>query len=160
MQQGKEGCPAERTVGVQVGVVCRPACHDLLVVHQSLAGVALGAAGHQHLMAGTFSRYSRQRSVLKATVPFCGPDLQSAVLVDAGGGGVVGGALLRVGAPARAPWSCICSHKHTASIKAFQMNERVCIFLSFLRSRAHASAASLGPYRCCRCCCPSWCCSG
>lgn len=53
-QEGKKGSTTEGTVGVQVGVIGRPARHDLLIVHQAFTGAALRAAGHQHLAEERF----------------------------------------------------------------------------------------------------------
>ena len=61
VQQGEKGGAAERAAGVQVGVVSRPAGHYLLVVHQSFAGVALAAAGHQHLAGETKGPTGQER---------------------------------------------------------------------------------------------------
>lgn len=52
-EERQEGCAAERTSAVEVGVVCRPACHDLLVIHQAVTRLTQGAAGHQNLQPKT-----------------------------------------------------------------------------------------------------------
>ena len=49
VEERHKGRAAEGTGAVEVGVVCRPARHDLLVIHQTVAGLAQRAAGHQHL---------------------------------------------------------------------------------------------------------------
>lgn len=48
-EERQEGCAAERTGAVEVGVVRRPACHDLLIIHQTVACLTQGTAGHLHL---------------------------------------------------------------------------------------------------------------
>ena len=50
-EQGHKGAGAERTGGVEVGVVRRPASHDLLIVHQGVTGAAQRAARQQNLWA-------------------------------------------------------------------------------------------------------------
>lgn len=49
VQEGDEGRSTERAGRVQVGVVRRPAGHDLLVVNQRVTAATQRAAGHQHL---------------------------------------------------------------------------------------------------------------
>lgn len=49
VEEGQEGVTAEGAGGVEVGVVRRPASHDLLVVHQAVACLAARAAGDQQL---------------------------------------------------------------------------------------------------------------
>lgn len=49
VQEGDERGAAERTRRVQVGVVWRPAGHDLLVINQRVTAATQRAAGHQHL---------------------------------------------------------------------------------------------------------------
>lgn len=49
VEEGQEGVAAERAGGVEVGVVCRPAGHDLLVVHQAVTRLAARTAGDQQL---------------------------------------------------------------------------------------------------------------
>lgn len=50
-EQGHKGAGTEGAHCVEVGVVGRPAGHDLLVVHQRVTGTAQGAAGKQDLRA-------------------------------------------------------------------------------------------------------------
>ena len=49
VEEGEERVPAEGAGGVEVGVVGRPARHDLLVVHQAVARLTAGTAGDQQL---------------------------------------------------------------------------------------------------------------
>lgn len=49
VEERQEGVAAEGAGSVEVGVIGRPSGHDLLVVNQTLAGLAAGAAGDQHL---------------------------------------------------------------------------------------------------------------
>lgn len=39
VEEGQEGTPAEGTGGVEVGVVCSPSRHDLLIIDQTVAGL-------------------------------------------------------------------------------------------------------------------------
>lgn len=48
-QEGHKGAGAEGTGGVEVGIVRAPARHDLFVIHQQTAGLALGTTREQHL---------------------------------------------------------------------------------------------------------------
>ena len=43
-EEGYKGAGAERTGGVEVGVVRCPASHDLLIIHQGITGAAQRAA--------------------------------------------------------------------------------------------------------------------
>lgn len=39
IKERQEGCAAEGTAAVEVGVVSRPASHDLFIVHQTVTGL-------------------------------------------------------------------------------------------------------------------------
>ena len=49
VEEGQERSPTEGAGAIEVGVVRRPAGHDLLIVHQAVTRLAAGAARHQHL---------------------------------------------------------------------------------------------------------------
>lgn len=53
IKEREEGVPTEGTGGVEVGVVSRPSCHDLLVVHQTVTRLTARTAGDQQLETHT-----------------------------------------------------------------------------------------------------------
>lgn len=53
IQERQEEISTEGACGVQVGVICGPACHDLFVMNQAVAGPTSGTAGDQDLGKGT-----------------------------------------------------------------------------------------------------------
>lgn len=49
IEEREEWVSTEGAGGVQVGVVCCPAGHDLLIIHQAVAGLTARTAGDQQL---------------------------------------------------------------------------------------------------------------
>lgn len=67
IKERQECCTAERASAVEVGVISRPACHDLLIIHQTLTRLTERAAGHLHLHTAAGRQRNGFRILLQRT---------------------------------------------------------------------------------------------
>ena len=107
VEEGQEGVSTEGTGGVQVGVVGRPAGHDLLVVHEAVARLTARTAGDQqlethnlHIKAFRIKPLILVKTTDSASVHFIFY-LHGVVVEDAGVAGVVRGTQVRLVREAR-----------------------------------------------------------
>lgn len=80
VEEGQEGVSTKGAGGVQVGVVCCPASHDLLVVHQAVARLTARTAGDQQLDTHTQRQVTLQTGSLNNIHLTTNPQLYSATL--------------------------------------------------------------------------------
>ena len=71
MEERQEGRATEWTSAVKVGVICRPACHDFLIIHQTVTRLTEGAAGHQHLHQTGAGQGGNEDAVQRSVVTVC-----------------------------------------------------------------------------------------
>lgn len=72
IEKRQKGCTTERTSAVEVGVVGRPASHDLLVIHQRVAGLTQRTTGNLNLQ-------EKGKKKIKQTVDHDSVDLPGVV---------------------------------------------------------------------------------
>lgn len=88
VEEGQKGVSTERTGCVQVGIVCRPASHDFLIIHQAVTCLAAGTAGDQQLKKEKVEQMRRKRSVPSHRQCSSAFYLHAVVVEDAGVAGV------------------------------------------------------------------------